>query len=96
LKPVEIINDGESDRIVIRHNDIEFDYYVDSESNLIKKVKSIEKIVATNIKSIKTTETRSNMIVVTISSYPESGGEIEGVQTMSKTYSISIDLKNTI
>jgi hypothetical protein len=94
VEPLLIEKGQKSDIVEIRHNGVCYGYFVDDNGNLIRRVESTEKIIAENLNSIRTARVGQNTVVVTISSARhrrENGDEIE---TMSKSYSVIVEMRN--
>lgn len=95
-KPLEIEKNEKSEIIRVRHNNICFEFYVDEENNLIKKVETLKKVIASNIISLKTASISGKKIVVTLSAVPLQENKEGKIETLSKSYSATIDLKSLI
>ena len=93
---MEIEKNEKSEIIRVRHNNICFEFYVDEENNLIKKVETSKKVIASNIISLKTASISGKKIVVTLSAVPLQEDKEGKIETLAKSYSASIDLKSLI
>ena len=69
---IEDTNNG--DRITIRHNNICYEYFVDTKSNMIKRVEGFEKIIANDVNSLNVKEIDDGKMAVTISSNGNGSG----------------------
>lgn len=83
-----------SDIIKIRHGGVNVEYLVEKNNNLIRRTESVEKVIAENISSIRSLNIGQNSVAITLSGAPYSHGRAEAMETMSKSYSIIVELKN--
>jgi type II secretory pathway pseudopilin PulG len=65
-KSVFIDNTGESDRIKILHNGIIYEYLVDNNNQLIRRMASKEDVLADNVISLKALPMGNQTIVITL------------------------------
>lgn len=93
-EPLLIEKGQKSDIVEIRHNGVCYEYFVDSDGNLIRRVESSEKVIAENLNSIRTVRVGQNTVVVTISSARHHRYNRDGIETMSKSYSVIVEMRN--
>ncbi len=92
-----LIEEGQkSDIIEIRHNGACYEYFVDSNDNLIRRVESTEKVIAENLNSIRTVRVGQNTVVVTISSARHRRENRDEIETMSNSYSVIVEMRNLL
>jgi hypothetical protein len=91
----EIDSNGINDKISIQHNDICYEYYIDSNSNLVKSVEGFEKIVTGNVKSLKVKEIEDDKMIVTISSISTNLDSMNRAEAATMNYSTVIDRKTS-
>lgn len=94
IEPLVIEKGQKSDIIKIRHNGACYEYLVDSNDNLIRRVESTEKVIAENLKSLRTARVGQNTVVVTISSDRHRRDGRDGIEVMSKSYSVIVEMRN--
>jgi len=85
-----------SDILRIRHSGVNVEYRVDMKNNLIRRLESAEKALAENISSIRTSSVGQNRIVITISRSPLSQENKDEIETMSKSYSVFVDMNTPL
>ncbi len=95
-EPLLIKKGQKSDVIEIRHNDVSYGYYIDSDGNLIRRVESSEKVIADNLYSIRTVRVGQNTVVVTISSARHRRENMDEIETISKSYSVIVEMRNLL
>ncbi len=93
-EPLVIEKGQKSDIIKIRHNGACYEYLVDSNDDLIRRVESTEKVIAGNINSIKTVRVGQNTVVVSISSAWQRRGNRDEIEVMSRSYSAIVEMRN--
>ncbi len=93
-KPLEIEKNEKSEVLKIRHNDVCFEFYVDHEFNLIKKVETSKKVMATNISSLKTAGIGGRKLIVTLATVPLRENDENNSETLSKSYTTIVDMKS--
>lgn len=93
-EPLLIEKGQKSDIVEIRHNGVCYGYFVDDNGNLIRRVESIEKIIAENLNSLRTARVGQNTVVVTISSARHRRENRDEIETMSKSYSVIVEMRN--
>ena len=89
----DIVRNGSNDKISIQHNNISYEYYIDSNSNLVKSVERFEKVVAENVNSLKINEIDDNLMEVTISTIFIKSDNINQSEKSTRKYSTVIDRK---
>jgi hypothetical protein len=94
VEPLLIKKGEKSDFVEIRHNDVCYGYFVDSDDNLIRRVESTEKIIAENLSSIRMVRVGQNTVVVTISSAQQRRENNDEIETMSKSHSVIVEMRN--
>ena len=85
-----------SELIKVWHNDICFEFYVDKDNNLVKKVENTVKIIAENISSLNTAKIGGNKIIVTLSTIALKEDKENKIETLSKSYSSVVEMKSLI
>jgi hypothetical protein len=93
-RPLEILKKKKSEELRIRHNDICFEFYVDKDNKLVKKVENSVKVIAENINSLNTAELGRNKIIVTLSTIALKEDNENKIETLSKSYSVVIEMKS--
>ncbi len=93
-EPLMIEKGQKSDIIKIRHNGVCYEYFVDSNGNLIRQVESTEKVIAENLNSIRTVRVGQNTVVVTISSAEHHRENRDEIETMSRSYSVIVEMRS--
>jgi hypothetical protein len=92
--PLMIEKGQKSDIVEIRHNGVCYRYFVDNNDNLIRRVESTEKAIAENLNSLRTVRVGENTVVVTISSAQHYREKEDEIETMSKSYSVIVEMRN--
>jgi len=95
-KPLEIIRGKENDRLIIRHNDICFEFFVNDDKNLVKKIDNTGKIIAENVNSLKAADMGDNRITVTLSTVSSTEDDRGKIETLSKSYSTVMEIKSLL
>ncbi|UCC81205.1 MAG: type II secretion system protein [Candidatus Zixiibacteriota bacterium] len=95
-KPLKIVKGDKSDRLTIWHNDVCFEFYVDKNDNLIKKIENTEKIIAENVNSLKTTKVDHDRVAVTLSTVSMMDNDQDKIETLSKSYSTVVEMRNLL
>lgn len=95
-KPLKIVKGKKSDKLVIWHNDVCFEFYVDNDNNLIKKIEKSEKIIAENVNALKTTKMDNNKVSVTLSTVSMKDNDEDKIETLSKSYSTVVEMRNLL
>ncbi len=72
-EPLEIRHQGVSDKILIRHDNVEIDYLVDDHGKLIYKDKSNQKTLAEEVIFLKAQKLGKETIVLTMATRPTAG-----------------------
>ena len=93
---VSIESENQSDIIRISHNGIHVEYKIDNEHNLIRSMETAEKTMAENVSSMRFMEAGPNTIVVTITRAPFSQGHRDEIETLSKSYSIVVEMNSLL
>jgi hypothetical protein len=93
-KPLRIIKGETNDKLIVRHNKVSFEFYVDRDSNLVKKVENIEKIIAKNISSLNATRMNGNSIAISLSTVTTEEHENDKTETLSKSYSTVAEIRS--
>ena len=93
-EPLLIEMGQKSDVVKIRHNGACYEYFIDNDNNLIRRVESTEKVIAENLNSIRTVRVGQNTVVVTISSAQHRRETRDEIETMSKSYSVIVEMRN--
>lgn len=93
-EPLKVEKGQKSDIIEIRHNGVCYKYFVDNNGNLIRRVESIERVIAENLNSIRTARVGQNTVVVTISSAQHHRENKDEIETMSRSYSVIVEMRN--
>jgi hypothetical protein len=93
-RPLIIEKGQKSDIVEIRHNGVCYSYFVDNDNNLIRRVESTEKIIAENLNSLRTVRVGQNTVVVTISCDRHHREKEDEIETMSKSYSVIVEMRN--
>ena len=92
-QPLKIIKGKKSDKLVIWHNEVCFEFFVDKSNKLIKKIENTEKIIAENVESFNTTAMNDNRIAVKISTVSTNDNDINKIETLSKSYSTIVEMR---
>ncbi len=95
-KPLKIVKGKKSDRLIIWHNDVCFEFYVDNDNNLIKKIQNTEKTIAENVNSLNTTKVDDNRVAVTLSTVSMKDNDQDKIETLSKSYSTVVEMRNLL
>jgi len=95
-KPLKIAKRKESDKLIIWHNNICFEFFVDDNKNLIKRIENTDKIMAENINSLKAIEMGDSRITVTLSTTSTKENEQDKIETLSKSYSTVVEMKSLL
>lgn len=85
-----------SDVLKIRHNGVNVEYCIDSENNLIRKLESAEQVMAEGISSLRSLSIGENTAVITISRSPMSTEKKDEIETLSKSYSVFVEMNNLL
>ncbi len=93
-EPLTIEKGEKSDIVEIRHNGVCYEYFVDGDDNLIRRVELIEKVIAENLSSIRTVRVGQNTVVLTISSARHRRENRDEIETMSKSHSVIVEMRN--
>ena len=91
-----ISGSGESDSFIICHKGNNVEYFIDSESNLIRSIESADKVMAENVSSLKYLEVGPNTIVVTITRAPYTHERENEIETFSKSYSVVVEMNRLL
>jgi hypothetical protein len=67
---------------------------VDKDNKLVKKVENSVKVIAENINSLNTAELGRNKIIVTLSTIALKEDNENKIETLSKSYSVVIEMKS--
>ncbi len=95
-KPLKIVKSKESDKLIIWHNDVCFEFYVDKDKNLVKKIENTDKIMAENVNSLKATAMGDNRITITLSTISMKENDQDKIETHSKSYSTVVEMSNLL
>jgi hypothetical protein len=95
-KPLKISKGKESDRLIIWHNNICFEFFVDDNKNLVKKIENTDKIMAENVNSLKATEMDDSRVSVTLSTVSMKENDEDKIETLSKSYSTVVEMKSLL
>jgi len=95
-KPFEISKGEKSDILKIWHNGVCFEYYVDENKNLVKKIQDTGKTIAENVNSLNTNRLEGRKIAVTLSTVTTKENEADKIETLSKSYSTVVVMKSLI
>ena len=94
--PLEIIKKKDSEELRVWHNNICFEFFVDKDNHLVKKVENSIKIIADNISSLNTAKIGNNRIIVTLSTIALKEDNENKIETLSKSYSSVVEMKSLI
>jgi hypothetical protein len=95
-KPLEITKGEKSDIIRIWHNDVCFEFYVDENKNLVKKIQDTGKIIAENVNSLNTNRLEGRKIAVTLSTVSTQEDDMDKIEILSKSYSTVVEMKSLL
>ena len=95
-RPLEILKRENSEELKVWHNDICFEFFVDKENHLVKKVENSIKIIADNINSLNTAKIGNNRIIVTLSTIALKEENENKIETLSKSYSSVVEMKSLL
>lgn len=95
-KPLEISKGEKSDILKIRHNGVCFEYYVDENKNLVKKIQDKGKSIAENVNTLKTNRLEGRKITVTLSTVTTEETDPDKIEILSKSYSTVVVMKSLI
>jgi len=95
-KPLEINKGEKSDILKIWHNGVCFEYYVDENKNLVKKIQDTGKTIAENVNSLNTNRLEGRKIAITLSTVTTEENEADKIETLSKSYSTVVVMKSLI
>lgn len=85
---------ADTDIIRIRHNGIAVVYRVDGDRNLVRNIESVDRVMAEGVDSIKLYRIGQNSVVVTLSRAPYSHEKENEIETLSKSYSVVVEINN--
>lgn len=87
MKPV-IIEDGvRSDRIIIFHNFSRYEYFVDDNGNLTRRLGMQDEILVPGVQSLKIARIGSQTVIVTITTSFQDGDVLEDNGIISRSFS---------
>ena len=95
-KNYAVVSGHKSDIIMIRHGGVNVEYRVDENDNLVRRTESVDKVIAENINSIRSLNTGQSAVAITISRAPYRHERDNEIETMSKSYSIIVELDNLL
>ena len=95
-QPLKIIKGRKSDKLVIWHNEVCFEFYVNNDNKLIKKIENTEKIIAENVEALNTTSMNDNRIAVKISTVSTNDNDQDKIETLSKSYSTLVEMRSLL
>ncbi|UCE66168.1 MAG: hypothetical protein JSU85_15170 [Candidatus Zixiibacteriota bacterium] len=95
-KPLNIVKGKESDKLIIWHNDVCFEFYVDKDKNLVKKIENTDKIIAENVSSLNATSADGKKIEVTIATISMKENDQDKIETLSKSYSTVAEMRSLL
>jgi len=95
-KPLEIKKGEKSDILKIWHNGVCFEYFVDENKNLVKKIQDSGKTIAENVNSLNTNRLEGRKIAVTLSTITTEENNSDKIEIQSKSYSTVVVMKSLI
>ncbi|MEE9553382.1 MAG: hypothetical protein V3W18_03705 [candidate division Zixibacteria bacterium] len=90
-----IKNVGDSDALSISHKGNIVEYFIDSENNLIRRIESMDKLMAGNVSTLKYLKVGPNTVVITVTRAPYTHERENEIETLSKSYSVVVEM-NTL
>ncbi len=93
-EPLVIVKGEITDTLCVRHNDISFEFYIDEKGSLIKRIETVDKILAENIYSLQAVKVNPTSVAVTLSTVTMDALNDKGQETLSKSYSTVVELRS--
>jgi hypothetical protein len=87
VQPLIIDEGPRSDRIIVLHNNIRYEYFVDSANNLIRRQGTKDNILASDIQALKATRIGSQTMVITITTGYQGSESLASSGAISRSFS---------
>lgn len=89
--PLAIIKGSQTDRLLVRHNNVDYEYFVDVANNLVRRRGEDEIIIASNIIDLRVARIGSQTLIITISGNYDSDRNQASKGIISRSYSIVVE-----
>ena len=94
VRPVSIIYGDRSDKLLIQHDGVRFEYFLDNSGNLMRKVGQTQEVLASQITALKILVTGKETVVITISTNSGARQETDKLKILSRSFSTAVATNN--